>query len=226
MSSAGDSTYIESEDGKQRIYGNRDVRTLSSAPGTYGPWTDGGGGTRTDLQVKLVDPNVPTYVWANSTLSFFSLAFNSLEEAETATEFVEAIPNRGANWTRTYTPGPESWVKEGELALKSDISSIVDSIDKHYIESEDKKQRIYGNGDVSTLSSAPGTYGPWTDEEGNVDNEWRVVEISAGVFCYIHGDDASYRSNDTWSSRKEAENATTFETNYGNVWTRTSTPGP
>ena len=33
-------------------------------------------------------------------------------------------------------------------------------------------------------------------------------------------------SNDTWSSRKEAENAKTFETNYGNVWTRTYTPGP
>ena len=72
LSSAGNSKYIESEDGKQRIYGNRDVRTLSSIPGTYGPWTDEYGDTRTDIQVKLVDPNVPTYVWANSTLSFFS----------------------------------------------------------------------------------------------------------------------------------------------------------
>ena len=53
-----------------------------------------------------------------------------------------------------------------------------------------------------------------------------MVEISAGVFCYIHGDDASYRSNDTWSSREEAENAKTFETNYRNVWTSTYTPGP
>ena len=95
-----------------------------------------------------------------------------------------------------------------------------------YIESEDGQQRIYGNRDVRTLSSTPGTYGPWTDEEGNVDDTWRVVEISAGVFCYIHGDDASYRSNDTWSSREEAENAKTFSTNYGNVWTRTYTPGP
>ena len=60
-----------------------------------------------------------------------------------------------------------------------------------YIESEDGTQRIYGNGDVSTLSSAPGTYGPWTDEEDNVDETWRVTEISSGVFCYIHGDDAS-----------------------------------
>ena len=116
--------YIESEDGKKRIYGNGDVRTLSSAPGTYGPWTDEYGGTRTDLQVKLVDPNVPTYLWANSTLSFFSVAFNSLEEAETATEFVEAIPNRGARWTRTYTPGAETWTKVGELALKSDIPHV------------------------------------------------------------------------------------------------------
>ena len=98
--------------------------------------------------------------------------------------------------------------------------------DAKYIESEDGKQRIYGNGDVSTLSSAPGTYGPWTDEDGNVDNEWRVVEISAGVFCYVHGYDASYRSIDTWTSREEAEKAKTFETNYGNVWTRTYTPGP
>ena len=98
--------------------------------------------------------------------------------------------------------------------------------DAKYIESEDGTQRIYGNGDVNILSSAPGTYGPWTDEEGNVDNEWRVVEISAGVFCYVHGDNYSQRSIDDWSSREEAEKATTFETNYGNVWTRTYTPGP
>ena len=53
-----------------------------------------------------------------------------------------------------------------------------------------------------------------------------MVEISAGVFCYVHGDDYSYRSNDTWSSREEAEKAKTFSTNYGNVWTRSYTPGP
>ena len=40
LSSAGNSQYIESEDGTQRIYGNGDVGVLSSAPGTYGPWTD------------------------------------------------------------------------------------------------------------------------------------------------------------------------------------------
>ena len=98
--------------------------------------------------------------------------------------------------------------------------------DAKYIESEDGQQRIYGNGDVNTLSSAPGTYGSWTDEEGNVDDTWSVTEISAGVFCYVHGDDHSYRSNDAWSSREEAENAKTFSTNYGNVWTRSYTPGP
>ena len=53
LSSAGDSTYIESEDGKQRIYGNRDVRTLSSAPGTYGPWTDKDGVENTLFHVEL-----------------------------------------------------------------------------------------------------------------------------------------------------------------------------
>ena len=63
--------------------------------------------------------------------------------------------------------------------------------DAKYIESEDGTQRIYGNGDVSTLSSAPGTYGPWTDKDGNVDDTWRVTEISSGVFCYVHGGDMS-----------------------------------
>ena len=124
LSAKEDAKYIESEDGKRRIYGNGDVYNLSSATGTYGPWTDEYGGTRTDLKVKLVDPNVPTYIWTNSNLSFFSVAFNSLEEAETATEFVEAIPNRGAHWTRTYTPGTEEWVKEDELSLKSDFDLI------------------------------------------------------------------------------------------------------
>lgn len=99
--------------------------------------------------------------------------------------------------------------------------------DAKYIESEDGTQRIYGNRDVSTLSSAPGTYGPWTDEEGNADDTWRVTEISVGVFCYVHGDDYSQRSIDTWTSREEAEKATTFITQgYGNVWTRSYTPGP
>lgn len=29
----------------------------------------------------------------------------------------------GKVWTRTYTPGAETWTKAGELALKSDILS-------------------------------------------------------------------------------------------------------
>ena len=52
LSSAGNSQYIESEDGKQRIYGNRDVRTLSSTPGTYGPWTDQDGVENTLFHVE------------------------------------------------------------------------------------------------------------------------------------------------------------------------------
>ena len=97
--------------------------------------------------------------------------------------------------------------------------------DAKYIESEDGKQRIYGNGDVSTLSSAPGTYGPWTDEEGNVDDTWHVVEVSASVFA-LSSDAYNGISVDRYSSREEAEKATTFTTTAGAVWTRTYTPGP
>ena len=113
--------------------------------------------------------------------------------------------------------------QQTDEAISSALSSAGNS---KYIESEDGQQRIYGNGDVNILSSAPGTYGPWTDEEGNVDETWHVTEISAGVFCYIHGDDASQRSVETWASREEAENAKTFRTNYGNVWTKPYIPGP
>ena len=52
LSSAGNSHYIESEDGQQRIYGNRDVSTLSSTPGTYGPWTDQDGVENTLFHVE------------------------------------------------------------------------------------------------------------------------------------------------------------------------------
>ena len=128
VSSKVDAKYIESEDGKKRIFGNGEVSVLSSTPDVYGPWTDANGNTRTDLQVKLVDPNVPTYVWGNSTLSFFSVAFNSLEEAETATEFEEAIPNRGYHWTRSYTPGIDIWVKEGELATKTYVDNAIGNV--------------------------------------------------------------------------------------------------
>ena len=78
--------------------------------------------------------------------------------------------------------------QQTDEAISSALSSAGNS---KYIESEDGKQRIYGNGDVNILSSAPGTYGPWTDAEGVVDETWRVTEISSGVFCYVHGDDYS-----------------------------------
>ena len=113
--------------------------------------------------------------------------------------------------------------QQTDEAISSALSSTGDS---HYIESEDGQQRIYGNGDVRTLSSTPGTYGPWTDAEGNVDNTWKVVEISSNAFCYIHGDNASQRSLETWASREEAEKATMFRTaGDEKLWTRTYTPG-
>ena len=52
LSAKEDAKYIESEDGQQRIYGNRDVRTLSSTPGTYGPWTDQDGVENTLFHVE------------------------------------------------------------------------------------------------------------------------------------------------------------------------------
>lgn len=91
--------------------------------------------------------------------------------------------------------------QQTDEAISNALSSAGDS---HYIESEDGTQRIYGNGDVRALSSTPGTYGPWTDEEGNVDNTWRVVEISSNVFCYVQGEDYSKRSVETWASREDA----------------------
>lgn len=75
---------------------------------------------------------------------------------------------------------------------------------------------------MSALSAAPGTYGQWTDADGNVDETWRVTEISSGVFCYQN--DAGTNSRDRWGSREKAENAKKFNT-YDNVWTRTYTPG-
>ena len=113
--------------------------------------------------------------------------------------------------------------QQTDEAISSALSSAGDS---HYIESEDGTQRIYGNRDVRTLSSTPGTYGPWTDEDGNVDDAWRVVEISSNAFCYVYGDDYSKRSVETWASREEAEKATMFRTaGDEKVWTRTYTPG-
>lgn len=61
-----------------------------------------------------------------------SEGFHSLEAAETATEIEQRVAN--VTWTRTYTPGAESWVKHGELALKSDISSSPYVASKDYVD--------------------------------------------------------------------------------------------
>ena len=47
--------------------------------------------------------------------------YSSREEAEKATTFKTAGDEKV--WTRSYTPGAETWTKNGELALKSDIPS-------------------------------------------------------------------------------------------------------
>lgn len=105
------------------------------------------------------------------------------------------------------------------------ISSALSSAEvAKCIQSEDGQQRIYGNGDVRTLSSAPGTYGPWTDEDGNVDETWYVTEISSGVFAWT-SDSGNGISIDRYGSREEAQNAKTFTTTAGVVWTRPYTPG-
>lgn len=104
------------------------------------------------------------------------------------------------------------------------ILSVVSSKeDAKYIESKNGKQRIYGNGDVITLSSAPGTYGPWTDENGNVDETWYVTEVSSGVFIWKN--DVYGQSTRSWSSYEEAENVKKFSANNGTNWTRSYTPG-
>ena len=112
--------------------------------------------------------------------------------------------------------------QQTDEAISSALSAKEDA---KYIESEDGTQRIYGNGDVSTLSSAPGTYGPWTNEDGTVDETWRVTEVSASVFAWS-SDAGNGISQDRYGSREEAENAKTFTTTAGAVWTRTYTPGP
>ena len=150
-----------------------------------------------------------------------SIAYSQDLTEQFREKLAEAMPKQSGELSIDGT------IENGRIDLYVDNHLVIVSSkeDAKYIESEDGTQRIYGNGDVNILSSAPGTYGAWTDEEGNVDNTWRVVEISAGVFCYVHGDDQSYRSIDTWTSREEAENAKTFSTNYGNVWTKPYIPG-
>ena len=119
LSSAGNSKYIESEDGQQRIYGNRDVRTLSSTPGTYGPWTDQDGVENTLFHVEpYVFQAQEGWIWTDGQgeLGGFS---TSKEECESMTSFESLTTSK--TWTRTYTPGVDNWLKADELALKSDI---------------------------------------------------------------------------------------------------------
>ena len=127
----------------------------------------------------------------------------------------------------------ETWVSTGssdgytkEETDNAILSALSAKEDAKYIESEDGKRRIYGNGDVYNLSSTPGTYGPWTDKDGNVDDTWRVVEVVDSTFWYIRGYDWGDRSVEEWPSREAAENAKTFSTNDGNVWTKPYIPGP
>ena len=127
----------------------------------------------------------------------------------------------------------ETWVSTGSSDgyTKEETDNAISSAlsakeDAKYIESEDGKRRIYGNGDVYNLSSTPGTYGPWTDKDGNVDDTWRVVEVVDSTFWYIRGYDWGDRSVEEWPSREAAENAKTFHTSDGNVWTKPHIPGP
>ena len=127
----------------------------------------------------------------------------------------------------------EKWVSTGssdgytkEETDNAILSALSAKEDAKYIESEDGRRRIYGNGDVYNLSSAPGTYGPWTDKDGNVDDTWRVVEVVDSTFWYIRGSDWGDRSVEQWPSREEAENAKTFHTSDGNVWTKPYIPVP
>lgn len=119
LSSVEAAKYIESEDGQQRIYGNRDVRTLSSTPGTYGPWTSAVDG-RVDETWHVVESGANLWCWENS-LGARSQSFNGEETALQATAFI--VKDTNEVWTRSYTPGVDNWLKAGELALKSDISS-------------------------------------------------------------------------------------------------------
>lgn len=126
------SKYIESEDGKKRIYGDGTVSALSVDPGVYGPWTNVQDGT-VDETWKIIEPSASAWAWENA-LGRRSQLFFSREQAEKATAFYTTDTNQ--LWTRTHTPGPEGWMKEGELALKSDISSSPYVASKEYVDSK------------------------------------------------------------------------------------------
>lgn len=116
LSSAGNSNYIQSEDGTQRIYGNGDVSTLSSAPGTYGPWTDKDGVENTLFHVEpYVFQAQEGWIWTDGQGEFGGFS-TSREECESMTSFESLTTSK--TWTRTYTPGHDILTKVGELAVK------------------------------------------------------------------------------------------------------------
>lgn len=99
--------------------------------------------------------------------------------------------------------------------------------DAKYIESEDGKQRIYGDGAVSAFSSTPASYGPWTNEDGVVDETWRIEEITsltADPHWKWKSDEAG-ESQQGWDSYQAASEATFLYDVNVRPWTRTYTPG-
>lgn len=99
--------------------------------------------------------------------------------------------------------------------------------DAKYIESEDGKKRIYGDGAVSAFSSTPAVYGPWTNEYGVADETWRVEEITsltADPFWAWKSDEAG-QSQQGWDSYQAASEATLIYDSNIRTWTRTYTPG-
>lgn len=67
----------------------------------------------------MIEVSASVFAWTSDSGNGISIdRYSSREEAENAKTFTT---NYGNVWTKPYIPGAESWVKEGELALKSDI---------------------------------------------------------------------------------------------------------
>lgn len=162
LSAKEDAKYIESEDGTQRIYGNGDVSTLSSAPGTYGPWTDEDGVENTLFHVELyVFQTQVGYIWTDNQgeLGGFS---TSREECESMTSF-ESLTT-GKTWTRTYTPGQQSLTKEGELAVK--YGKDFNTLSAQQLQIGDAQQVTIDKDGMRTVHGARVSFGP--NSEGGV----------------------------------------------------------
>lgn len=133
LSSKEDAKYLVSEDGKQRIYGNGDVSSVVVAPGTWSQWTDEDGNADSRWHTEpYVFQAQEGWIWTTSEGDLGGFR-PTQEECEALTSFVSLITDK--TWTRTYTPGAESWTKEGELALKSDISSSPYVASREYVDS-------------------------------------------------------------------------------------------